>query len=108
MPQQMGNEINKIINQIRAVVLTSKIYLFGSFAYGTPNDESDLDLCIVINERDVRKRDLIKTIRKAISKVATMPVDILVYYKDEFDERAALESTLEYKIANEGVSVYEQ
>lgn len=108
MPQQIGNEINKIINQISAVVLTSKIYLFGSFAYGTPNDESDLDLCIVINEKNVRKRDLIKTIRKAISKVATMPVDILVYYKDEFDERAVLESTLEYKIAHEGVSVYEQ
>ncbi|RKD27944.1 Nucleotidyltransferase domain-containing protein [Caminicella sporogenes DSM 14501] len=111
MPQQMGNEINKIINQIKEVVLTSKIYLFGSFAYGTPNDESDLDLCIVINERDVRnvrKRDLIKAIRKSISKVASMPVDILVYYKDEFDERAALESTLEYKIAHEGVSLYEQ
>ncbi|WP_416387387.1 nucleotidyltransferase domain-containing protein [Caminicella sporogenes] len=29
---------------MKEVVLTSKIYLFGSFAYGTPNDESDLDL----------------------------------------------------------------
>ncbi|WP_431188454.1 nucleotidyltransferase domain-containing protein [Caloranaerobacter azorensis] len=96
------------MNQIQSVVLTSKIYLFGSFVYGTPNDDSDLDLCIVINERNIRKRDLIKTIIKVISKVATMPVDILVYYKDEFDERATLESTLEYKIVHEGVSLYEQ
>ncbi|SHJ95923.1 nucleotidyltransferase domain-containing protein [Tepidibacter formicigenes] len=108
MPQQIKSEINKITNQIQAVVSTSKIYLFGSFAYGKPNDDSDLDLCIVTNEKGVRKRELIKSIRKSISKVASMPVDILVYYEDEFDERAMLESTIEYKIAHEGVSVYEQ
>lgn len=108
MPQQIKDEINRIIEQIESAVSTSKIYLFGSFAYGVSNDDSDLDLCIVTNEKNVRKRDLIKIIRKAISKVASMPVDILVYYKDEFDERSQLESTIEHKIAYEGVRVYEQ
>ena len=47
-------------------------------------------------------------IRESISKVATKPVDILVYDQDEFLERAKINTTLEHKITNEGVSVYEQ
>jgi len=27
----------------------SKIILFGSYAYGTPNEDSDIDLCIIEN-----------------------------------------------------------
>ncbi|MCD5413415.1 MAG: nucleotidyltransferase domain-containing protein [Clostridiales bacterium] len=108
MLQQMGSEINKITNQIKSVVSIKRIYLFASFAYGSPSDDSDLDLCIVINREGIRKRDVIKTIRRSISEVATMPVDILVYYENEFEEKAALVSTIEHKIAYEGFSIYEQ
>ncbi|MGI6533897.1 MAG: nucleotidyltransferase domain-containing protein [Peptococcia bacterium] len=41
--------------------------------------DSDIDLCIIINDSKTRKRDLIKNIRKSISEVAKKPVDILVY-----------------------------
>ena len=107
MQLQIKNEISKLTDQINSVASISSIYLFGSFAYGTPDDDSDLDLCIVTREEDMRKRELIKIIRKSITQVATMPVDILVYYKDEFYDKAALESTIEYKIVSEGVNVYE-
>ncbi len=85
-----------------------KIYLFGSYAYGKADHNSDLDLCIITNDNNVRKRDLIRSIRKSISKVATKPIDILVYNQEDFLERAKVNSTLEHKITNEGVSVYEQ
>lgn len=45
-----------------------------------------------------------KLIRKSIVKVAEVPVDILVYTEDEFWDRGKLETTLEYKIAHEGVN----
>jgi len=101
-------EIINLTNKIIEVTSPQKIYLFGSFAYGKPSNDSDIDLCIIIRDNQARKRDLIKSIRKSISKVATVPVDILIYNEEEFSKRAKLCSTIEYKIANEGISIYEQ
>lgn len=42
----------------------------------------------------------------AISKTANMLVDTLVYEKNEFNERALVSSSIEYKIAYEGVRLY--
>lgn len=108
MPQDIKNEIDNIIEEINKVVDVNKIYLFGSYAYGNPDIDSDLDLCILTNDDNTRKRDLIKIIRKAISKTANIPVDTLVYEKNEFNERSIVLSSMEHKIAYEGVSLYEQ
>ena len=108
MLKDIQQEVDKLINEINHVTSTNEIYLFGSFAYGVPNEGSDIDLCIITNDKNIRKIELVKSIRKSISKIATMPIDILVYDRDEFNERAALESTIEHKIAIEGVSIYAQ
>ena len=39
-----------------------------------------------------------KIIRKAINKVQSFPVDLIVYYNDEFNERAKLSCTIEHEI----------
>ena len=108
MPQDIKNEVDKLVKEINNTHHIKKIYLFGSFAYGSPNENSDIDLCVLTSDTSMRKRDLVKSIRKSIVKVATMPVDILVYDENEFYQRAVLESTIEHKIAGEGVSIYEQ
>ena len=43
------------IEFIRSLILKSvnknilkKIYLFGSYAYGNPTEESDIDICVII------------------------------------------------------------
>ena len=99
-------EIADLVDEIIKAAPTHKIYLFGSFAYGKPGLDSDIDLCIITKDSNMRKRDLIKAIRKSISGVAAMPVDIIVLDKEEFSKRAKVRSTLEFKIANEGVSIY--
>jgi len=52
-----------------------KIILFGSYAYGEPNEDSDLDICVVRKEYKNRWDDKAK-IRKALSDI-DMPKDIL-------------------------------
>jgi predicted nucleotidyltransferase len=104
----INEEITKIINVINQVTPANQILLFGSFAYGEPDMSSDIDLCIVIDDLSLSKRDVIKSIRKSITSIATMPVDLLVYSKEEFMMRVIVETTLEHKIAHEGVVVYEQ
>ena len=38
--------------------------------------------------------------------LVSVSLDILVYSEEEFDERAMLKCTLEYRILNEGIRVY--
>jgi uncharacterized protein len=79
-----SNKINEIVKKIVDRFNPIKIILFGSYASGTPNENSDLDLLIVQDtELDIQKRGL--DIR--LSLVGTMiPMDILIYTKSEFEQ----------------------
>jgi predicted nucleotidyltransferase len=60
---------NKIIN---------KIYLFGSYAYGNPNEDSDIDLCVVVND-DIDRLDTYMKIIGNLTDNKIIPCDLLVY-----------------------------
>ncbi|MEG1637684.1 MAG: nucleotidyltransferase domain-containing protein, partial [Cellulosilyticaceae bacterium] len=70
MPHNIEQEVKNLIQVIKDVTHTNKIYLFGSYAYGTPNEDSDIDLCVVTDDTEIRKIDLMKRIRKAIAHTA--------------------------------------
>lgn len=106
MPQDIKIELNNLIKEIHSVFDISSIYLFGSYAYGTPNEDSDLDICIITDDKSKRKVEIMKIVRKAMAKVQSKPIDLLVYYSDEFNERSKSEFTLEGKIFHEGVKIY--
>ena len=96
--------ICQIIDQ---AVDVEKIYLFGSFAYGTPTSTSDYDLCVVIPDGVLRPAEAIKRIRRALCPVQTIPLDIIVYRVSAFLQRQE-SASLERKIAREGVLLYER
>ena len=66
MTESVKNELSDICRIIDATVDTEKIYLFGSYAYGTPTDDSDYDLCVIIPENSMRPVDAVKAIRRAL------------------------------------------
>lgn len=92
---------------VKLLYLLSKNHPFGSHAYGTPNEDSDFDLCIVVEGVGERKREVINRINWGIYDVMETPVDILVYGPEEFQERASRTVTMEHKIALEGKVLYE-
>lgn len=108
MNEKVKFEIDEIVKSIKNEIPTNEIILFGSQSNGTATADSDIDLCIITKDDKERKLDKIRRIRKKISSFITMPVDILVYDKEEFEERAMLNSTFEFKLKNEGIKVYEQ
>ena len=75
---------------IRSLILDSvkpgvikKIYLFGSYAYGKPTEDSDIDLCVVINNRFDRLKASVK-IQLSLSHNDIFPLDLLVYKENQF------------------------
>ena len=76
---------------IRSLILGSvkpgvikKIYLFGSYAYGKPTEDSDIDLCVVINNRFDRLKASVK-IQLSLSDNDIYPLDLLVYKENQFN-----------------------
>ena len=99
-------ELNKLKELIINTLPVEQIYLFGSFAYGTPHKDSDLDLYVVLkDEVQLRDIDAAIKIRQAICEQQTMPLDLLVIKKSQYLERKNA-PTLERKIAREGILIY--
>ena len=83
-----------------------QIFIFGSYAYGQPDQESDIDICIVTDLKNKRKIEMLREIRRILIDLISNPMDILIYEEGEFTERAQLKSTLENKIINDGIRIY--
>jgi len=86
-----SKKIDEVATRIASRFNPYKIILFGSYANGTPNDDSDLDL-LIIQDSDLpmQKRGL--DIR--MSLIGTkIPLDILIYTKLEFEQEKSKNSS---------------
>jgi predicted nucleotidyltransferase len=97
---------------IRSLILDSvkpgvikKIYLFGSYAYGKPTKNSDIDLCVVIkNNLDDTKIRM--NIARNLYDNGIMPVDLLFYHEKHFLNHSN-PNGIENTIITEGKILYE-
>lgn len=106
MPEEISNNLKTIIEKINSNFNTKKIILFGSFAYGSPNNSSDIDLCIIMELNNERKIQVMREIRNHIYDVLLLPLDLVIYTEEEFATRVSNPTTLEYKIEKEGKVLY--
>jgi len=103
---EIRQNLTEISQIIANTVPVESIYLFGSYAYGTPNKDSDLDLYIVFkDEMAMRELEAIRSINMAIYPIQNMPIDILGLKQNRFNIRK-MYATLERKIVREGVKLY--
>ena len=100
---ELESELKKLASKIKEITPATKIYLFGSYAYGTPNEDSDIDLCILTDENR-RKLEILREIRRNVGDI-NYPLDILVYKTDEFNERVNNKYIMESKIYKDGVEL---
>ena len=82
-----------------------QIWLFGSYAWGEPRTESDLDLVVVVSTSD---ESYLRRAQKAQMCVYGLPMgaDIMVPTRVEFERFQTVKSSLTYKIINEGRLLY--
>ncbi|MHC4321380.1 MAG: nucleotidyltransferase domain-containing protein [Planctomycetota bacterium] len=106
METQVNEQIETLVNKLKEKFNVRQIFIFGSQAYGKPDEESDIDLCVITDMKNKRKIDIVREMRRELIDLISNPLDILVYTEKEFNERADLRSTLEYKILVDGTKVY--
>jgi predicted nucleotidyltransferase len=81
-----------------------KIILFGSFAYGTPHEESDVDLLVVMPARE----ELTKAARIQLAFEPVFPLDILVRTPQRLRRRLAEGDSFLQEIMSKGIVLYEK
>lgn len=100
-------KIDEAVHRLVKTYKPLKIYLFGSYAWGIPNEDSDLDFLVVIEKTSE------KSYKRPVAGYHAMrglmaPADILVYTKDEFQQLSDNVTTLCHKVRNEGNICYAQ
>ena len=103
----MDNAVKAELEKLKELIINAmpveQIYLFGSYARGTPRKDSDLDLYIVLkDDNPMRDLDAGLQISLAIARKKSMPVDIIAKKKKEFLSRLH-DFTLERVVNREGI-----
>jgi predicted nucleotidyltransferase len=105
MTDTIKHDLETITNAITANTQTVAIYLFGSYAYGQPHKDSDLDIYAVIPDTDVDTLELGGKIQTDLYKKITMPLDLLIGKQSVYDRRKKM-LTLESIVERQGVKLY--
>jgi predicted nucleotidyltransferase len=103
---------NEEIANIKEVILKTlggaceKIMLFGSYAYGEPREESDIDIYIVLKDGSKKPVLALEDVYAALGENDRYePVDVLANYTSRF-EFLSSQPTIERTIADKGIVLY--
>lgn len=97
-------QIEELSRRIAAEFQPQRIFLFGSYAWGQPTPDSDVDLLIVM---PFDGKSVAKSVEMRLKVRPPFPVDLLVRTPDKVRERLSLGDPFIRSILEEGKVLYE-
>ena len=97
-------EISSVVSRIVEFYQPEKVILFGSYALGNADENSDLDF-LLIKETNEHPLNRAAGIRKALRDIL-LPMDILVYTPSEISKDQARKFTFIYDVLRSGKILY--
>ena len=105
METLIQKELDLIKESVLQIVPAEAIYLFGSYAYGTPCEESDLDIYVVVPDGIIDLIKLQAEVRELLWKKRSLSLDLRMGHSSVFNRRKS-GPTLERVIAQKGRILY--
>ena len=96
-------QIRQVSDEIVRRFQPERIILFGSYAYGTPNEDSDVDLLVVM---PFEGRPVAKSVEVRQAIYAGFPMDLLVYTPDYVQQRILMNDFFMIEITQKGKTLY--
>jgi predicted nucleotidyltransferase len=103
--EKLKLQLDTYIEIISSLKWVLQVFLFGSHAYGEPQEYSDLDLLVIVDDNQDPIKAMYKINQQLIGK-RTTPLDVVVNRKKDF-ESAVKENTIQRLISDNGVLLYE-
>jgi len=113
----MEQNIDSILDEIKDRLIPDgieKLILFGSYAYGNPTEDSDIDLLVVTSDQEMPKSfsDKSKVYLRIAQKVddirRRVPVDLIVHTHSMYEKFLELDSMFCREIEKKGRIIYEK
>ena len=99
------NLLDDVANRLAKELHPEGLWLFGSHAWGTPDEGSDLDRFVVVPESNETPVERLRRARRCLRGLG-LAKDVLVKTRQEFDRLRALPSTLDYLVFHRGRKLY--
>lgn len=97
--------LNEVTSRLAAEFQPEQVWLFGSHAWGQPDEGSDLDLLVVVPQSDETPVRRAQRAHRCLSEV-TVAMDILVKTRAEVERFRNVRASLENLILNKGRLIY--
>lgn len=97
-------DIQLFVDQVVRRFKPSRVILFGSYAYGSPNPDSDVDLMVVMPHRG-RSAKTATRIRLACPR--TFPLDLIVRSPAEIRRNIAQGDPFLLEVTSKGIVLHE-
>ena len=107
MTLESREEIKAVVNKFVNTLHPNKVYLFGSFARGTENEDSDFDFYIIMDKNYQVSNNTTANAYMSLKGIKRRPVDIIINNESKFEERVEIINTLEHTVKQERVLVYD-
>jgi predicted nucleotidyltransferase len=102
-------EMSEIVNRLVRVYDPISIYLFGSYAWGMPHQDSDYDLCVVIDNCEKKQNPRSLEGYKALMDMKKRhAVDLVVYTAKNFEHAVTHPSAMASLINKKGILLYDR
>ena len=98
------NAIKKYARKIGHRFHPERVILFGSYAQGEPNEDSDVDILVIMDHNRLRNVEQAITIRLQVD--APFPMDLLVKRPSEISERLSMNDTFLKSVLQHGQVLY--
>ena len=99
-------QIQDVVRRIVAGYAPDQIILFGSYAYGTPTEHSDLDLLIIKEKAEAKRSDRAIAIWSLLWGSDIPPMDILIRTPAEMEKAAGIFQSVETIAEQQGRLLY--
>lgn len=99
--------LNEMTRRLVAEFQPEQVILFGSHAWGTPSEDSDLDLLVIVSASDLTPTARAARAFRCLRGVH-VPKDILVKTRAEAERYRHVPASLESEIFERGEVLYER
>ena len=108
MKEEVKRILSEVVEKLKSEYKPLRIILFGSYAFGNPTEDSDIDLLILKNTNK-RRVDRFVQVKKIIyNPNYKIPISPLVYSPEELEERLRIGDDFIKEIIQKGTILYER
>jgi predicted nucleotidyltransferase len=105
MKQVTADLLEQITQKLVVTLNPEQIILFGSHAYGEPNEDSDVDLLVIVSQSNEPRYRRSRLAYRALRGIGVSK-DILVMTRAEVERKANVTSSLVYQVLHQGKILY--